>query len=90
MTLPPLSKKPPPLITYQIEDGETFFEAISEAFGAIGLDVYGQETAIADWTQDGLIDLSVLDPDGPVRVSTVIWDHPVVVTPDEIRIYEQL
>lgn len=40
MTLPRLSEQQPPLLTYQIEDGEPIYEAITEAFGAIGVEVY--------------------------------------------------
>lgn len=87
MSLPRLSKQKSPLVTYQIEDGEPIYEAITEAFGAVGLDAYDQKTSISDWT---LFDLRLLDSEGSRRVSTVIWDRPVVITPDEIRLYEHL
>lgn len=90
MTLPRLSEQQPPLVTYQIEDGETVYEAITEAFGAIGVDVYEQKTTIEDWIKKDLFDLSIHDSEAPWRVSTIIWDHPIVITPGEIRIYEHL
>lgn len=89
MTLPRLSEQQPPLLTYQIEDGEPIYEAITEVFGAIGVEVYEEKTTIEDWT-NGLFDLRLLNSEGPHRVSTIIWDHPIVITPDEIRIYEHL
>lgn len=90
MMLPRLSEQQPPLVTYQIEDDETVYEGITEAFGAIGFDVYEQKTTIADWTKKCLFDLSMLDSEAQCRVSTVMWDRPVVITPGEIRIYEHL
>lgn len=90
MTLPRLSEQQQPLITYEIEDGETVYEAITEAFGAIGVDVYEQKTTIEDWTKKCLLDLNLLDSEAPCRVSTIMWDRPIVITPGEIRIYEYL
>lgn len=90
MRLPRLSEQQPPLITYQIENGETVVDAVCEAFGAVGLDVYDQGTTIEDWTKRCQIDLSMLDSEHPCRVSIIIWDHPVVVTPDAIQIYEHV
>lgn len=89
MTLPRLSEQQPPLVTYQIEGGESVYEAITEAFGALGIDVYEENTTIDDWTS-GLFDLSMLGSEAPWRVSTIMWDHPIVITPGEIRIYEHL
>lgn len=90
MRLPRLSEQHPPLVTYQLEEGETIYEGITEAFGAVGFDVYDQKTTIEDWTKECLFDLSMLDSEEPCRVSTIMWDRPIVITPGEIRIYEHL
>ena len=89
MDLPRLSEQQCPLITYQFEDGETVYEAITQAFRAIDFDVYDQKTTVEDWTENAPIDGSVFESVEPCRVSTIIWDHPIVITPGEIQIYGQ-
>lgn len=87
MDLPSLSGQSQ-LITYQIGGDETMYEAITDAFRAIDVDVYQEDTTVEDWTEGCPIDSINWDLDSPCRVSTIIWDHPAVITADEIRIYE--
>lgn len=90
MLLPRLSEQQPPLITYQLEDDERVYEAIADAFGSIGFDVYNQETTIEDWVRKCPFDLDTSESMGPCRVSIIIWDYATVITCDEIRIYEDV
>jgi hypothetical protein len=87
MILPQLPRESR-LITYQISDDETEYEAITNAFRAIDVDVYNQDTAVADWAKDCPIETINWDSERPCRVTTIIWDHPIVLTSDEIRIYD--
>lgn len=89
MELPRLSEQESPLITYEFEDGETVYEAITEAFIAIDFEVYDQKTTVKDWTETCPIDQGIFESEELCRVSTIIWDYPTVITPGKLRIYGQ-
>jgi predicted ATP-grasp superfamily ATP-dependent carboligase len=76
------------LISYHVDEGDGVLEALIDAFNAIDVDVYEMETTVDDWTSSCPIETIDWDADEPYRISTVIWDHPTVVTSDEIRIFE--
>lgn len=77
------------LITYQIGNDETMFEAITNAFRSIDFAPYQQDSTIEEYTKDCSVDLSDWDSENSCRLSTIIWDHPTVLTTDEIQIYEE-
>ncbi|WP_299334984.1 hypothetical protein [Haloplanus sp.] len=72
MKLPHISEQLVPLTTYRIEADGTIYEAITDAFGAIGIDVYEQGTTLEDWTKDCPINMSMFHSEKLCRVSTII------------------
>lgn len=75
------------LISHPVGD-DGILEALTDAFSAIDVDVYEQDTTIDDWTTSFALENIDWDSDEACRVSTVIWEHPTVVTSNEIRIFE--
>lgn len=77
----------PKTLNYDIPDGENVHEAISNAFASLGLDVYEKDTTIEDWTKDCPVDVQDWESSTNCRVTTTIWNHPVVLTANRLRIY---
>ena len=77
------------LVTYSIGSGERIPTAITKAFQATASDPWECETVVNDWIDGDAIDQLCRTSDRHLRVSTIVWNHPVVVTPEEIRIYAE-
>lgn len=75
------------LIEYPISDDETVLEATFEAFEAIDFDVVGQETPIKSWIGDCAMTKINWNSEVNCRLTTVIWDHPTVVTSETVTIF---
>lgn len=76
------------LVSHDIESDKSLHEAIVEAFLLAGMDVYSEPTQIADWLEpDVLKRLDFTDPH--TYVGTRIWDHHVLITGEEVRVYER-
>lgn len=86
-TLPSLQDGLTPLVTYAIEDDETVAEAIVRAFGAAGVDTYGRDDPLYEWIPIDCLERLGWGSGRPLRVSTIIWDHPTVITDDAVEIY---
>lgn len=87
--LPPLRRGNSGLVVaHGIESDESLTEAIIEAFLLAGLDVYSEPTQVADWVEPDV--LEGLDFDAPqTYLGTRIWDHHILITGEEVRIYER-
>ena len=75
------------LVAYACDNGEEMSSAIVNAFLASDIDVYGKGTQLESWIDTDA--LAGLDWSAASTTSlyTHIWGHPVVLTPDEVRIY---
>lgn len=86
--LPPLRRGNSGLVVaHAIESGQSLHEAIVEAFLLAGMDVYSEPTQIADWVEPDV--LEQLDfTDRQTYLGTRIWDHHILITGNQVRIYE--
>ena len=77
------------LVAYSISSEEEMSEAIVNAFQAANIDVFEKPTQLVDWIDSDVFDALQWTPDCPLYLSTRIWDHQVVITAKEVRIYTQ-
>jgi hypothetical protein len=77
------------LIAYSVDSHTPRTEAIVEAFLAVNIDVYQKDTTIHDWIEATALDAFSWSTNQSLQISTRIWDHTVVITSDQIRIYTE-
>jgi len=78
-----------PVVTYARDADEKGVDAIVSAFATEPLDVdITKRDPLYAWIDLDALDALFESAGGDVELSTVIWDHPVVITADEIEIYE--
>lgn len=74
------------LVSYSISSSEQKSEAVVNAFAAADIDVFEKPTTLSDW-----LNIDVLEDtrwgSGDPYLGTEVWDHPVLITTEEIRIY---
>lgn len=75
------------LVSYSISSGEEMTEAVIDAFLAANIDVFERPTTLVDWVNVDVFEDIRWTSDRPVYLSTRIWDHQVVLTAEEVRIY---
>lgn len=75
------------LVAYPLSTGEEMSEAVVNAFYAGNIDVFERSTPLLDWINADVLNGLQWSSDRPIYLSTRIWDHQVVITADEIRIY---
>lgn len=75
------------VVSYSVGSGEEINEAVVNAFLAANIDVFDKSTQLADWINPGVIESIQWSADRPLYLCTRIWDHQVVVTAEEVRIY---
>jgi hypothetical protein len=88
-TLPSLEDGLPPIVTYAIDDDETVAEAIVRAFGAVGVDTYDRDDPLYEWIPIDCFERLHRDSGRPLRVSTIVWNHPTVITNEAVEIYDE-
>ena len=75
------------LVAYSLSSEEEMIEAIVNAFHAANIDVFEKPTRLDDWINADVFDVLQWTSDRPLYLSTRIWDHQVVITAKEVRIY---
>lgn len=75
------------LVSYSISSGEAMHKAIVNAFLAANVDVFEKPTQLVDWISVDVLEALQGSSDRPIRLSTRIWNHRVVLTPEEVCIY---
>lgn len=75
------------VVRYSLESDEGMAEAVVNAFLAADVDVYDQPTQLVDWINADVFENLEWRSDRPFYLGTRIWDHGVVMTPEEVRIY---
>lgn len=87
-SLPPLNEgRLNLLVSYSRSSGEEMTEAVVKAFEAANIDAFERRTQLIDWINPDVLESLEWNPDQPLYLSTRIWEHQVVMTPEEIRIY---
>lgn len=87
-TLPPLNEEELDLlVSYAVGSEEEMSEAVINAFLAGNIDVFEKSTTLVDWVNVDVFEDIQWTSDRPVYLSTRIWNHQVVITAEEVRIY---
>ncbi|MFC7186620.1 hypothetical protein [Halorubrum yunnanense] len=88
IALPPLDKEEFSLLVRKsIGSEEEIGEAVVDAFLAAGVDVYERPTTLANWINPDVFETLQWSSGRPLYLGMQIWDHRVVMTPEEVRIY---
>lgn len=75
------------LVRYSLETDQEMAVAVVHAFIEAGIDVFSKPTTLVDWINTDVIEHLQWTSDQPLYLSTRIWDHRVVLTAEEVRIY---
>ncbi|WP_372911540.1 HalOD1 output domain-containing protein [Salinigranum sp.] len=75
------------LVTRSFTD-EQPSKSILHAFAELDVDLFGTEELLADVVDPDALDELLRTADGRIRASMVLWDHPVVVTSDVVRVFD--
>ena len=75
------------IVRQPIDSDEEMGEAVVDAFLAAGVDVYERPTTLAEWIDPDVFETLQWSSGRPLYLCTQIWDHQVVMTPEEVRIY---
>lgn len=78
------------LLRYSIESDEEMAEAVVNAFLAADLQIFERPTQFVDLLNVEVFDSIQWTDDRPLYICTRIWNHTVVLTPAEVRIYREL
>ncbi|MFC5135229.1 MULTISPECIES: hypothetical protein [Haloferacaceae] len=70
--------------------GESISEEIINAFRTANIDVSEKSTRLFDWINSDVLESIRWDSISPVYLSKRIWGQRVVITGEEIRIYEPM
>jgi hypothetical protein len=80
---PPATKR---LVTYDVDPAETAVVAIDFAFRTIGVEVHDRDATVHDHVPADAID-ALFSHDAAFRLQFVLWEHPVVLTDESVRIH---
>lgn len=75
------------VVAYARGRGEEMDQAIVKAFLAANIAVMEKPTTLVDWINPEVLDEIQWSTGRPIYLCTRIWDHRVVITAEEIRIY---
>lgn len=75
------------LVRYSLDSDEEMAAAVVSAFSAAGVDVHMKPTTLVDWINAEVFEHLQWTSDRPLYLCTRIWDHGVVMTAEEVRIY---
>lgn len=89
-TLPQLNTGREKLASYSVDSEEEISEALVEAFLAANINAFNQASTLSDWVDVDALEAFREGTDCQFRISTQIWYHTVVITPEEITIYTSL
>jgi len=77
-----------PVVTYARDGEENGVDAIVSAFAKTPLDVdLAERDPLYEWIDLDALDALFESTRDDVALSTIIWDHPVVITADDIEVY---
>lgn len=88
--LPPLNESDMKLVAdYSLSCEEQISVGLVNAFQAADIDAFEEETQLVDWIDTDVFTALNWCADRPIYLSTRIWCHQVVITAEEIRIYDR-
>lgn len=88
VSLPQLNEEELTLfVSHTIRANETVSEAVVSAFSEANINVFDEETTLEEWVNTDALEEFDWNSRRPFYVSSPVWEHQVVVTPDEVRIY---
>lgn len=73
--------------SHSIDSGEELSDGIIYAFLSANVQVFDKPTLLNNWVDPVILEAIQRSPDSPHYLHTVIWDHQVVITSEEVRIY---
>jgi hypothetical protein len=75
------------VVAYSPDSQEEMIEAVVNAFLAADVDVFEKPTALKDWVDPEILSTPQWSSRRSLYLCLRVWDHRVVITPDEVRIY---
>ncbi|MFB6252164.1 MAG: hypothetical protein ABEI27_10865 [Halobellus sp.] len=79
-----------PVATYARTGNEDGANAIVAAFSEGPLNgISTEDSTLYEWIDPDAVDSLLESASSEVKLSTTIWDHPVVITRDAVEIYAQ-
>lgn len=75
------------LVSYSVSSEEELIEAVIKAFYHTNTDVFEQPTELVDWVNPEILRAIENSSGRPTYLSTRIWNHQVVITAEEVRLY---
>ena len=75
------------LVRHSVGDHEEMVEAVVDAFIVAGIDVFSKCTTLTEWINPDVFEQLDWSSERLLYLSTIIWDHRVVLTAEEVRVY---
>jgi transcription antitermination factor NusA-like protein len=75
------------VVTYSISPNEGVTEALLNAFYTANVDIDGGDEMLMDQIEADGLNRLIEESTQNVRVTTQLWDHTVVIRPEEVTIY---
>lgn len=75
------------LVAYSLGSGEGVSEAIVNAFQAANVTVFERPTQLEEWIDTDALEALQWTSGRPLYLGARIWDHHVLITGEEVRIY---
>jgi hypothetical protein len=77
-----------PVVTYSRDGDENGVDAIVSAFSTTPLDLdLAERDPLYEWIDLDALDALFESARDDVTLSTIIWNHPIVITADDIEVY---
>lgn len=74
------------VVSYSASGTERITDTVVNAFQAANIDVFEKPTTLSDWVNVDVLE-DIRWTSGHSYFGTQIWDHHVVITAEEVRIY---
>jgi hypothetical protein len=89
MTLPDLRLNGyEPTVVYSLENGESMTDAVLAAFERSDVDIDEFEITLYEQIDDNGLEGLFSRTDKNLRLTTRLWNRPVVITPEQVTIYD--
>jgi hypothetical protein len=78
-----------PAVVYSLEDGESMTDAVLAAFEASDVDIDTHNATLYDQIDDNGLEGLFARHNRQLRLTTRLWDRPVVITPEQVVVYRE-
>lgn len=79
-----------PAVVYSLGSSESTTDAVLAAFEHSSVDIGEREATLYDQIDDIGLDGLFDRGDRELRLTTRLWDRPVVITPEQVVVYREL